>query len=648
MHLGSEMTTRKESSREELAAQVLSELASHISDFLWVRDAKTGAILYLNDVWERITGQHLEVGEHVREFFKSTHPDDVERAKEAGRRAENDGGYDEVVRAIDTRGATRWMRVRTFPVHNAAGEVYRVVGIAEDVTELKRAEEALRNSAQRFRSLIEHSTDLILLHDGAGHFTYLSPSFEVTLGYPVHEWMERSGLELVWPEDLETARALLARVADTSGARTPWQLRLRHADGTFRWLEGTSANHLADPAIAAVVVNCRDITERKRMEAQIIQSQKMESIGRLAGGVAHDFNNLLTAIKGNMSLALMDMQPIDPLYEYLISVDKAADSAASLTRQLLAFSRKQIISPKVINLNDVLTHVQRLLARLIGEDVHLEMSAAPDLAPVRFDRSQAEQVLINLAVNARDAMPQGGRLTIETVNVDLDEDYCRRHPYVQPGSFVMLAVSDTGIGIHDEVRAHLFEPFFTTKESGSGTGLGLSMVYGAVKQNGGHIEVYSEMGHGATFKIFLPAVDEQPDVAIEPLVGPRPRGVETLVLVEDEEHVRTIATLMLRRQGYAVHSFADGPSALAAVETMTDDLHLLITDVVMPRMNGQVLTQRILALRPTIKVLFTSGYTANVIVHHGVLNEGVEFLPKPYSLERLARRVREVLDKPQP
>jgi CheY-like chemotaxis protein len=380
------------------------------------------------------------------------------------------------------------------------------------------------------------------------------------------------------------------------------------------------------------------------MEAQIIQSQKMESIGRLAGGVAHDSNNLLTAIKGNMSLALMDMQPIDPLYEYLISVDKAADSAASLTRQLLAFSRKQIISPKVINLNDVLTHVQRLLARLIGEDVHLEMLAAPDLAQVRFDRSQAEQVLINLAVNARDAMPQGGRLTIETANVDLDEDYARHHPYVQPGAFVMLAVSDTGIGIQDDVRAHLFEPFFTTKEAGSGTGLGLSMVYGAVKQNGGHIEVYSESGHGATFKIFLPAVDEQPDVASETFAEPRPRGVESLVLVEDEEHVRTIASLMLRRQGYTVHSFPDGPSAIAAVEGMTEPLHLLITDVVMPKMNGQVLTRRLLQLRPSLKVLFTSGYTANVIVHHGVLKEGVEFLAKPYSLERLARRVREVLD----
>jgi CheY-like chemotaxis protein len=288
--------------------------------------------------------------------------------------------------------------------------------------------------------------------------------------------------------------------------------------------------------------------------------------------------------------------------------------------------------------------VQRLLARLIGEDIHLELFVAPDLAPIRFDRSQAEQVLINLAVNARDAMPRGGRLMLETANIDLDEDYCRLHPYVQPGAFVMLAVSDTGVGIPKDVRAHLFEPFFTTKESGGGTGLGLSMVYGAVKQNGGHIEVYSEEGHGATFKIFLPAVDQVPDTSVETFVGPRPHGTETIVLVEDEDHVRTIAALMLRRQGYTVHAFPDGPSAIAAVEAMTETLHLLITDVVMPRMNGQVLTQRLLALRPSIKVLFTSGYTANVIVHHGVLNEGIEFLPKPYSLERLSRRVREVLD----
>ena len=377
--------TRRSSGPAHLAAQVLSELASHISDFLWVRDAKTGAILYLNDVWERMTGQNLGSANTFASSSNRRIRATSRCAKEAGRRAENDGGYDEVVRAIDTEGATRWMRVRTFPVRDADGEIYRVVGIAEDVTELQRAEEALRNSAQRFRSLIEHSSDLILLHDGAGRFTYLSPSFEVMLGFPVQDWIERSGLDLVWPEDLDTARTLLGRVDRDTAAPTPWQLRLRHADGTFRWLEGTSANHLADPAIAAVVVNCRDVSERKRMEAQFIQAQKMESIGRLAGGVAHDFNNLLTAIKGNMSLALMDMQPMDPLYEYLISVDRAADSAASLTRQLLAFSRKQIISPKVINLNDV-AHARAATAGATdrrGCPPRIVRGAGPGAGPVR-------------------------------------------------------------------------------------------------------------------------------------------------------------------------------------------------------------------------------------------------------------------------
>ena len=640
--------SRRASGPAHLAAQVLDEVATHITDFLWVRDAKTGTLLYLNDVWERITGHRIKVGDHFQEFFKSTHPADVTQAREASERAALHGGYDEIVRAIDTTGTSRWMRVRTFPVQDASGEVYRVVGIAEDVTELKRAEEALRNSAQRFRSLIEHSSDLIVLVDAEARFTYLSPSFETTLGHRAEDWIGRSGFPLVWPDSVEATRQLHERTLASPGVAIPWQIRVLHADGTSRWLEGTSANHLHDPAIAAVVVNCRDVTERKRMETQSIQAQKMESIGRLAGGVAHDFNNLLTAIKGNMSLAMLEVKSSDPLYEYLISVDQATDSAASLTRQLLTFSRKQIISPKVINLNHVLGRVQKLLVRLIGEDIHLELFPASDLAQVRLDPNQAEQVLINLAVNARDAMPHGGRLTIGTANIDLDTKYARQHPYVQAGSYVMLTVTDTGVGMAEDVRAHLFEPFFTTKESGAGTGLGLSMVYGAVKQNGGHIEVDSEPGHGATFKIFLPAVEEPPDTTVDAVDATRPLGVETIVLVEDEQHVRTIASLMLRRQGYTVHTFPDGPSAIAAVEAMTGHLDLVITDVVMPRMNGKVLSERLLQLRPSIRVLYTSGYTADVIVHHGVLDEGVEFLSKPYSLELLARRVREVLDKPQP
>jgi len=536
--------------------------------------------------------------------------------------------------------------VRTFPVRNAAGDLWRVVGVAEDVTELRQAEEALQNSELRLRSLLECSSDLIMLIDAEGRFKYLNPSFATTLGFPVEEWINRSGFDLVWPDDLRGARNALGQVLELApDVVTPWQLRARCADGSWRWLEGTTTNHLDDPAIRGIVVNCHDVTDRKRLEGQFRQAQKMESIGRLAGGIAHDFNNLLTAIKGNLELAMMETQPIDPRFEYLTDADKAADSATSLTRQLLTFSRKQVIDPKVINLNDVLTHVHKLLARLIGEDISLQHFVEPELDSVRFDPSQVEQILINLAVNARDAMPHGGRLTLETANVDLDDEYVKSHPYVEAGSYVMLAVSDTGAGMTDTVRTNLFEPFFTTKEAGRGTGLGLAMVYGAVKQNGGQIEVYSELGHGTTFKIYLPAVGDRPGAALESSSEHRPPGTEAIVLVEDEEHVRAIASRMLGRLGYTVHAFGDGPSAIAAVTQMAEVPPLLVTDVVMPGMNGQVLMERLLELRPSMKALFTSGYTANVIVHHGVLREGIEFLAKPYSLDLLAQRVREVLDK---
>ncbi len=636
-----ESTARGDASAP-LAGDVLSQLANHISDFLWVRDADTGVILYLNDVWERITGHRIPVGSHIREFFKSTHPEDVSRATQASKLAQ--GGYDQLLRAIDSNGSIRWMRVRTFPVQNADGRVYRVVGIAEDVTDLQMAEEALRNSEERFRSLLEGSSDLVILLDNEGRFAYLNPSFETTLGYAIGDWIGRSGFDLVWPDDMHQARVTMARARHAPGAATAWRLRVKHADGSWRWLEGTTTNHLLNRAIAGFVVNCRDVTDKTRMELQFVQAQKMESIGRLAGGIAHDFNNLLTAIKGNLELALTEIRPDDPLFEFLTAADKGADSATSLTRQLLAFSRKQVIAPRVINLNDVVAHVRTLLSRLIGEDIRLEEFTARDLGAVRLDPSQAEQILINLAVNARDAMPRGGRLTIETGNVVLDQAYTLSHPYVTPGRYVMLAVSDTGTGMSADVRASLFEPFFTTKDSGRGTGLGLAMVYGAVKQNGGHIEVYSEPEHGAAFKIYLPAVNEQAEPAPEPRDDLRPRGNETILLVEDDERVRVVASRMLERLGYTVHAFSDGPSAIATVERMAEIPPLLITDVVMPTMNGQVLTQRLLALRPTLKVLFTSGYTANVIVHHGVLEEGIEFLAKPYSLDQLARRVRDVLD----
>jgi signal transduction histidine kinase/ActR/RegA family two-component response regulator len=389
----------------------------------------------------------------------------------------------------------------------------------------------------------------------------------------------------------------------------------------------------------------QDITERRAMESQLLQAQKMESVGRLAGGVAHDFNNLLTVITANLSIALDDATPDDPGYELLREAFDAAQSAAQVTRQLLTFSRRQIIDPKVLDVNEVIERVRRLLQRLIGEDVQLRVEAQPRLGRVRIDPAQFEQILINLAVNARDAMPQGGKLTIETADVTLGEEDGRSHPHVRPGEFVMVAVSDDGKGLTAEDKAHLFEPFYTTKSVGHGTGLGLPMVYGAVKQHGGSIEVYSEAEAGTTFRIYLPRVDAE--LEVQPVSASRRTagGTETLVLVEDQEVVRNVATRMLRRWGYTVHAFETAEAAIAGVAALDERVHLLVTDVVLPDMNGRVLAERIQAPRPDIAVLFTSGYTGNVLARHGVLDPGLEFLAKPYSGEALAVKVREVLDR---
>lgn len=390
----------------------------------------------------------------------------------------------------------------------------------------------------------------------------------------------------------------------------------------------------------------QDVTDRVRMEAQLLQSQKMESVGRLAGGIAHDFNNLLTAMLGNATLAMDGLSPDDERYGLLAEIIRAATSAASLTRQLLTFSRQQMIDPRVLNLNDVIARLRHMLQRLIGENIDLQVTASPSLGQVKIDPVQIEQIIINLAVNARDAMPDGGTLMLQTADVELDEDYCQTHPHARPGAFVVLSVSDTGTGISDQDKARIFEPFYTTKGPGQGTGLGLAVVYGAVKQHRGTIEVYSERGKGTSFKILLPRFDEQP----EPLghaPAPAPTGgTETIVLVEDEAGVREVAVRLLRRQGYTVHAYESGDRALERLPELSDAIDLLVTDVVMPGVNGQILAERIRSLRPGIKVLFASGYAESLVVHQGILDEGIEFIPKPYTSEQLARRVREALDRP--
>jgi signal transduction histidine kinase len=397
--------------------------------------------------------------------------------------------------------------------------------------------------------------------------------------------------------------------------------------------------------LAGIIIRNRGEKEIATLQEQFHQSQKMEAIGQLAGGIAHDFNNLLTIIKGYSQLSLIELKENDPMREGIEEIKRAADRAADLTRQLLAFSRRQILEMKILDLNTVLRNLDKMLRRVIGEDIELVTLMADDLGRVKTDPGQIEQVIMNLAVNAKDAMPKGGKLTIETANVELDETYARSHVAVIPGRYAMLSVSDTGVGMTAEVKEQVFEPFFTTKEKGKGTGLGLSTVYGIVKQSGGNIWIYSEPGQGTTFKIYLLRVDEPLEELKEKAeVKGIPRGSETILVVEDEEKVLKLTVQILRGQGYAVLEAPHGDDALLVCEQHEGPIHLMLTDVVMPNMSGLELAKRLKAFHPEMKVLYMSGYTDNAIVHHGVLEKGMNYIQKPFTIEGLARKVREVLD----
>jgi two-component system, cell cycle sensor histidine kinase and response regulator CckA len=507
-----------------------------------------------------------------------------------------------------------------------------------DITEQKRTLEELRLKDKA----IETSLNAVMIADASATIEYANPACARLWGYPSSEQVVGKPAA-----DFLAAGAVQSIVAHLLASGT-WQgeLEARRLDGTTMSIL-ISANAVRDDEgkVVHLMASIADITEAKRLQVQLTQSQKMQSVGRLAGGVAHDFNNLLTVMKGYVELARHDVPAGSALADDLGAVNRAIDSAAALTQQLLTFSRKQIIHPRVLNLNESVTRMHGMLGRVLGEDIELRLVTAPDLWLVRFDPYQSEQILVNLAVNARDAMPDGGRLTIETANVVLDAEYARTHPDAAPGDYIMLAVSDTGTGMTPEVQAHLFEPFFTTKEAGRGTGLGLAMVYGAVTQNGGRIQVYSDLGHGTTFRIFLPRVREEATPAPDAEPSPLPRGGETIVVVEDDDAIRALTQRLLSGLGYKVRAYRSGADALHAIQSMPESIDLVVTDVIMPEMKGSELAQRLQQLRPGLRILFASGYSEDVIAHHGVLDPGVDFLQKPYSIEELARRVREVLDR---
>lgn len=511
------------------------------------------------------------------------------------------------------------------------------------------AEQQIRESEERFRNVFRGNGSVMLLIDPeSGRIEDANPAAADFYGYPedVLRTMTIGRINMLSEKDIaaEWAQALHKK-------RDCFVFPHRVASGEIRTVEVHSSPVQVGGRLLLFSI-IHDITERKRAEAekqklqdQLNQAMKMEAVGRLAGGVAHDFNNLLTAIIGNVSLTLMKLPPSDPIADMLAEANKAADRAATLTRQLLAFSRKQIIEPKVLNLNELIRDLHSLLVRVIREDIEIQHVPGDDLGSVKVDVGQFQQVLVNLMVNARDAMPNGGRIVIETSNVDLDEEYCSAHPYVEAGRFVMLAVSDTGFGMSEEVRSHIFEPFFTTKTKGSGTGLGLATTYGAVKQSGGSIEVYSEVGKGTTFQIYLPRVEGETSKPVGEDASPAlPRGTGTVLLVEDEDVVRDMCVRVLEQLGYQVLQAANGREAIALCEGRRERIDLLLTDVVMPGMNGRELATRLIPDHPEMKVLFASGYAEDVIVRHGVLDDEVSFIGKPYAPSTLAKKIREVLD----
>jgi PAS domain S-box-containing protein len=542
-------------------------------------------------------------------------------------------------------GVYRWVRDEQKLVRDTEGKPVEVVASWSDVTERKQAELRLQEREEQYRLLFDSNPHPMWVFDAEKlAFLAVNEAAVRQYGYSPGEFRGMTINDIRPPEEIPALSEHLKDLLRTPPG-SPGDWRHRTKDGSIIEVE-VSSNPITFQGREAVLVLANDVTEKKKLEAQLLQAQKMEAIGQLAGGVAHDFNNLLGVITGYTELLLKDLGAVHPGVRRAEEIQKAADRAGSLTRQLLAFSRKQVLVPEVLDLNNVLDDTERMLRRLIGEDIQLVTVFAPGLGRVKADPGQMEQVIVNLAVNARDAMPRGGKLIIETANVDLDANYSRTHADVKPGSYVMLAVSDTGHGMDADTMTHIFEPFFTTKEEGKGTGLGLSTVFGIVKQSGGHVAVYSEVGRGTSFKVYLPRTQEKGEIAAVGAARDEvPRtGSETILLVEDAEALRLLIAEILEVGGYRVLPGASPEAALAAAEAHAGPIHLLLTDVVMPGMSGREVADRIKASRPTVKVMYMSGYTDEAIGHHGALEPGTHFMQKPFTADALLRKVREVLE----
>jgi PAS domain S-box-containing protein len=527
--------------------------------------------------------------------------------------------------------------------HDEIGELAK--SFNQMTVTVKTLYDELKHEEEHYRSLIESSTDIIAVLDGKLCISYVSPSVKRVLGYDANELLGKDPFALVHPQDFAGLRSEGERLRSTGMASlSPIVFRMSCKTGSWRTMEAIGRNLLNHPAVSGIVLTIRDVTERQQLEERLIQAQKMEAVGRLAGGIAHDFNNLLTAVLGYSDVLLEENNLNEASRGYIAEIKKAANRAASLTQQLLAYSRKQMLQLKAVELNVLVNTMQDMLKRLIGEDIQLITRLYPESIRVKADSTQIEQVLMNLSINARDAMSGGGTIVFKTAKILIDGDALSRFPDLSPGPYAMLSVSDTGIGMDEETRKKIFDPFFTTKGVGKGTGLGLSTVFGIVKQSGGHITVDSELGRGTTFTIYLQTTAEAPaEQEGEATLPQVSNGNERVLVVEDEESVRKMIEMVLGQAGYRVHS-EENPTAAKRFAETTDKIDLLVTDVILPGMNGRNLAESLSTVHPRMKVLFISGYTGEAIVHHGVLSEGIAFLKKPFLPKSLTTKVRDILD----
>ena len=635
-----------ESRQDALAASELyfRTLIEYSADAITIVNAD-GSVRYSSPSLERMLGYRPDerVGLSV---FDLIHPDD--RPEMYRHFNELRAHPDKLVAAKCRvqRKDGRW-RVLDFVARNLLLDpvVGGIVVNTHDVTDQTQFEERLRASEERYRTIIETAGEGVIIRDASDRITFVNQRMADILGYSTDDLLGRHITEIAHAEDQPALDEVLRKRQVAS--REQFDFRARRKDGSEVWgLVSARPMHNARGELVGALTMFMDITGRKQLEEQLRQAQKMEAVGRLAGGIAHDFNNLLTAIRGHAELLLTELAAENPLRVDIEEINRAAERASSLTRQLLAFSRRQILQLRVLDLDAVVAEMDKLTRRLIGEDIELVTRLDAAGARIRADRGQLEQVLMNLAVNARDAMPNGGRLTVDTRVVTLDDAYARTHPGAAPGTYLRLQVADTGTGMDARTLSHVFEPFFTTKGVGEGTGLGLATVYGIIKQSGGYIAVQSEPNAGTTFHIYLPIVNEEIDAAREAPVATSGDGAgQTVLLVEDEDAVRSLASRILRKRGYQVLEARDGFDAVRLSDSYGGFIHVLLTDVVMPRMGGRELVERLRPMRPGMRVLYMSGYTDDALLHHGVVTgSGTWFLEKPFTPSGLAEKLREVIE----